>query len=180
MRRGRIPEAFTLSNNRPLGAVVIVTYNCAGYIRGCLESLRHAADGWEVITVDNGSGDDTVQVIAKEFPWATLIATGANRGFSAGNNTGAARATAPWLFFLNPDTIVSPGALDALLAAAAEHRATVIAPRLNEPDGRYQPGSADDRLPTFTSLALNVLLPPGIRPTKLSRRGTGPGGFDPG
>jgi N-acetylglucosaminyl-diphospho-decaprenol L-rhamnosyltransferase len=161
------------------GAVVIVTYNCAGYIRGCLASLRRVADQWEVITVDNGSRDDTVQVIASEFPWATLIATGANRGFSAANNTGAASATAPWILFLNPDTIVTPGALDRLVAAAAEDKASVIAPRLNEVDGRYQPGSADDRMPTFLSLVLSALLPPAVRPTRLTRQGTGPGGFDP-
>jgi N-acetylglucosaminyl-diphospho-decaprenol L-rhamnosyltransferase len=163
----------------PVGAVVIVTYNCAAYVRGCLESLRGDAERWEVIAVDNGSRDDTIKVISTEFPWVKLIATGANRGFSAGNNTGASAARAPWLLFLNPDTVVSPGALEKLLAVANDRGATVIAPRLNEPDGRYQPGSADDRMPTFIALAADALLPPAIRPRSLSRRGTGAGGLDP-
>ena len=169
---------MTPSQRTPLGTVVIVTYNCAGYIRGCLQSLRPEVENWEVIVVDNGSRDDTTQVVSREFPWAKLIATGANRGFSAANNTGAAAATAPWLFFLNPDTIVIPGALETLLAAANARRATVIAPRMNEPDGRYQPGSSDDRMPTFISLLVEALLPKPVRP-ELIRRGTGPGGFDP-
>jgi len=162
-----------------IGAVVIVTYNSAGYVRGCLNSLRGSADRWEVIVIDNDSRDDTVAVIAAEFPWVRLVATGANRGFSAGNNAGAALATASWIVFLNPDTIVAAVALDIMVASAERHAAPAIAPRLVGADGRYQAGSADDRMPTFLALSLNALLPPVLRPARLSRRGTGSGGFDP-
>src|ERR1041385_3031409 len=126
-----------------VGSVVIVTYNCASYIRECLASLREWSDRWEVVVADNGSSDDTLAVIAKEFPWVKTVAIGANIGFSFANNKGAASTSAPWLFFLNPDTIVTPGAIDALMESATKSNRLVLAPRLNNRDGTYQIGSAD-------------------------------------
>src|SRR4051812_44440648 len=164
---------------KPVGSVVIVTYNCASFIRECLDSLRGWADRWEVVVADNGSSDDTLGVIATEFPWVKTVALGANIGFSFANNRGAAVTTAPWLLFLNPDTIVTAGALDALMESATKHDDAVMVPRLNNRDGTYQIGSAGDRFPTFKSLVLKAILPPSLRPASIRTRGIGPGGFDP-
>src|SRR4051794_28366104 len=132
----------------PFGAIVIVTYNSGRHIRACLASLVNEQESWEVIVIDNGSKDDTRGIVTREFPWARLIDAGSNIGFSAASNMGARSSDAPLLLFLNPDTIVSAGALDRLVAAIEESGAAVVAPRLNGVDGEYQVEAAELKLPT--------------------------------
>src|SRR4051812_39344186 len=98
----------------PIGAVAIVTHNCREYIGECLDSLAPWKSSWQVAVVDNGSRDGTGAFIREQYPWVRLAEAGANIGFSAACNAGAAATTAPLILFLNPDTIVQPNALDIL------------------------------------------------------------------
>jgi N-acetylglucosaminyl-diphospho-decaprenol L-rhamnosyltransferase len=70
--------------------VVIVTYNSAGVIRGCLESLRHQEPPARLTTVvvDNGSTDGTRALVRAEFPEVRLVEAPRNGGFSYGTNLG--------------------------------------------------------------------------------------------
>jgi len=132
----------------PSLSIVIVTYNSASVIRQCLASLP---GGWDVerddislhkvetIVVDNGSTDGTPDLIRREFPWVRLFADHGNLLFAGGNNYGFRQASASLLFMLNPDTIVHPGALKALVEFANAHpEAGMIAPRVVNPDGTLQ------------------------------------------
>lgn len=70
-----------------------------------------------VIVVDNGSTNDSVSVITKAHPWATLIETGKNLGFTGGNNIGMKRAMkdgANFVWLLNNDIIAHKNALSIL------------------------------------------------------------------
>lgn len=98
-------------------SVIIVSLNTSGWIRGCLESLQSQDiyDQIEVIVVDNGSTDGSVEMLRSEFPDCRLIAVGENIGFGPANNVGARHASAPVLLFLNADTVVSPGSLSRML-----------------------------------------------------------------
>jgi GT2 family glycosyltransferase len=99
------------------------------------------------VVVDNGSGDGSLARIAAAIEaegwggWARAVDAGGNRGFSAGNNVGlrlllADPAPPAWLLLLNPDTVVQPGALPALLArGAAGPRIGIVGSRLEGPDG---------------------------------------------
>jgi GT2 family glycosyltransferase len=138
----------------PALSIVIVTYNSAEVIRDCLtsipggwETLRvtnsaetlRVCDDVEVIVVDNGSTDGTLDIIRNEFPWVRLFAGHGNLLFAGGNNYGFKQATAPLIFMLNPDTVVHPGALKALVEFANAHpEAGMIAPRVVNPDGSLQ------------------------------------------
>ena len=86
-------------------SVIIVTWNSAGCIASCLESLqRHGSEEiLEIIVVDNGSSDETVSLIADQYPEVRLLLMGANLGFPKANNLAAAQANGQYLFFLNPD-----------------------------------------------------------------------------
>jgi N-acetylglucosaminyl-diphospho-decaprenol L-rhamnosyltransferase len=167
------------STTAPVGAVAIVTHNCRGYIDECLDSLREAAADWEVVIVDNGSSDGTIQLIRQAYPWVRLVEAGANIGFSAACNAGAAATTAPWILFLNPDTITRGNAPCVLLETAKRKNLTVVAPRLTDREGNYQYASAELRLPSFAYFTLEYLLVNRLWPRNPWRRRADVADFDP-
>ena len=118
--------------------VVIVAYRSRELVRECLGSLRaHPPVGpMTVVVVDNASADGTPEMIASEFPEVELISSARNLGFAAATNLGATRGNAPYLLALNPDTAVTMGALDAVIAVLDTHtEVAVVGPRLERPDG---------------------------------------------
>jgi N-acetylglucosaminyl-diphospho-decaprenol L-rhamnosyltransferase len=118
--------------------VVIVSYRSRALLSRCLDSLRAHPPGcpMQVTVVDNASGDGTAEMVGAEYPEVELIASTANQGFAAATNLGASRGRAPYLLALNPDTEVTDGALDTVLAVFEEHPEVAIAgPRLQLPDG---------------------------------------------
>lgn len=131
----------------PSLSIVIVTYNSAVVIADCLASIpagwsgsaSHPPAEVETIVVDNASSDGTPALIRAQFPWVTLLADHGNLLFAGGNNYGFKQARAPLLLMLNPDTVIHPGALQALVEFADAHpQAGMIAPRLVNPDGSLQ------------------------------------------
>jgi GT2 family glycosyltransferase len=96
--------------------VVIVSYRCRELLRECLASLAEHAPEREmaVAVVDNASGDGTPEMVASEFPEVRLFASERNLGFSAGNNIGIRAGEGTYVLALNPDSRMTPGALDAL------------------------------------------------------------------
>jgi N-acetylglucosaminyl-diphospho-decaprenol L-rhamnosyltransferase len=78
-------------------------------------------------------------MVAREFPEVVLVRNTANAGFARGNNQAAARARGRYLFFLNNDTEVPPGALRRLLDYAEAHpEVGVLGPRLRDGRGNVQ------------------------------------------
>jgi GT2 family glycosyltransferase len=106
-------------------SVVIVTYRPGPGLARCLDSLQGQAGLAETILVDNGGGGPEIDV-ARAIEGVEVIDSGGNLGFAAGCNLGAGRASGDVLIFLNPDTVVAPGAI-ASLASALEDRAVGIA-----------------------------------------------------
>lgn len=115
----------------PRTLVVIVNYKVGPLVVDCLRSLEPqmtAADGTrlaEVTVVDNDSKDGSAVVIREAIAargwgdWVRLIESPLNGGFAYGNNTALRDATArgathDYVWLLNPDTLVRPGALAAL------------------------------------------------------------------
>ena len=96
--------------------IVTVTYNSAGVIGDLLRSLP--AD-IETIVVDNASSDETCQIAADLG--ARVIRLERNRGFGAGCNAGAAGNTREFVFFVNPDSQLTPECCTLLATAADAH-----------------------------------------------------------
>jgi GT2 family glycosyltransferase len=105
-------------------AVVVLTWNGREDTLACLASLRGQLGADDaVIVVDNGSKDGTEDAVRAAHPWVEVVQTGANLGFAGGNNAGLRLVVErgyAWALVLNNDTLVPVGALDALLAHAAE------------------------------------------------------------
>ncbi len=94
--------------NEKILSVIIVTYNNELTICDCLESIQKFNDigaSLEVIVVDNGSKDNTQEIIKKYGDFITFIPS-KNNGFGAGNNLGVKNSHGKYLFLLNPDTIL--------------------------------------------------------------------------
>ena len=102
-------------------AVVIPVWNGASVIEACLTAVfsQTHAHLHEVICVDNGSHDQSKQLIEAHFPQVTLLPQPVNLGFAGGVNVGLRQATADLLVLLNQDCLVQPGWLEALAARIA-------------------------------------------------------------
>ena len=137
--------------------VVIVNYRTAGLTVDCLRSLEaevrdvSAANGpVKVVVTDNLSGDDSPAVIEQAIEregwssWATLQRLDRNGGFAYGNNEAIRPALAgddkpEFVWLLNPDTVVRPGALMTLIDFLEKHSSVGLAgSRLEDPDATPQ------------------------------------------
>lgn len=127
-------------------SIVIVSYNCLGPLKECLESIA-AQDGvtYEVIVVDNASNDGTAQFLKDRKTRGAFLEN--NIGFGAGINLGQNEATGEFLFILNPDTILPSGTLQALYDFANNNENTgLLSPLIIWPDGETQRSAR--KLPT--------------------------------
>lgn len=123
-------------------SVVIVSWNTRELVRQCLHSLEETLSSSlsvEVFVVDNCSSDDSVEIIAREFPWVDLISSSTNLGFAGGNNQALVLCHGRYVLLLNPDTVVKPGALEILVRFMDEHAdAGAASSMLLNPDGTLQ------------------------------------------
>ncbi|MBM2811432.1 MAG: glycosyl transferase family 2, partial [Chloroflexi bacterium] len=96
----------------PRLSIVIPNYDGEEHLTACLEALAeldYPADRREVIVVDNGSKDGSVQLIRRDFPSVRVVQSGSNLGLAAACNRGAHEATGSVVAFLNNDMRVQPG-----------------------------------------------------------------------
>ncbi len=125
-------------------SVVIVTYRNAAQITSCLRSIGLAAApvSMEVIVVDNSSGDGTAAAARAALPSARVVERQVNDGFTGGCRVGADMAAGQWLLFLNPDAVIAPDTIEALLGCAHRHPgAGIVGGRFVDADGNADPRS---------------------------------------
>lgn len=96
-------------------AVVIPSWNSLGLLPRCLDSLRAQGEEIELLVVDNGSRDGSLEYLRREG--VDHVALPANVGFAAAVNLGVARTRAAAVLVLNADTVLEPGSVGTLLAA---------------------------------------------------------------
>lgn len=129
------------SLERPTLSVILVSWNLREMVLDCLRSL-HAEPlpfGLEVVLVDNGSRDGTVEAVRELFPQVLIVANQANVGFARANNQGVAHSHGRYVLYLNSDTIVGRGTLAACVAELERDPAVAaVGCRLMYPDGRVQ------------------------------------------
>ena len=120
--------------------IVVVAFNSAGILPACLASIPADVP---VVLVDNASTDETSAVARAARPGLVVVRTPRNLGFGRGANAGFAAVETDFGLLLNADARLTPGVLEALVAAA-EHYPTagLLAPEIFGDDGALQFGHA--------------------------------------
>lgn len=142
------PESIDVS-------IIIVNWNTRDVLRECLQSVYRGlgALNAEVLVVDNGSTDQSPEMVAQEFPQVGLIANPDNRGFAAANNQALSVARGRYFLLLNSDTIVLADVLTASLKYMdANRKVGVLGCRVLNDDGSVQ--LTCSRFPTLVNLVL--------------------------
>ena len=101
----------------PKVSVNIVTFNSAGDVAACLESLhRQTFQDFHIHVLDNASSDDTLRIV-EPFDVAYLMRSPTNTGFCKAHNKLARRFPSEYVLFLNPDTVLTPSFIEELVRA---------------------------------------------------------------
>ncbi len=109
-------------------SIIIVNWNTCGLLGQCLQSVctQSSSSNFEVIVVDNGSSDGSVEMVRRDFPQTRLLVNLENRGFAAANNQGISVAKGRYVLLLNSDTIVLDRAIEKTVAFADCHPDTAV------------------------------------------------------
>ncbi len=121
-------------------SIIIPVFNQFQFTHACLASLQTIKErsAFEVIVVDDCSTDETAELVPR-MQGVVYLRNEKNSGFIASCNRGAEKARGKYLFFLNNDTIVTPGWLTALLGTFVEDpQAGIVGSKLVYPHGQLQ------------------------------------------
>ena len=132
------PGSFAGPDDLAEVAVVIVTYQSAADLPGLLDSLRDEArhTSLRVIVADNASADGSAD-LARSAGDVVVVDTGGNLGYAAGINTAVSHAgDARSILVLNPDLVVEPGCIAALLRRLQSSGPGIVVPRILDAAGR--------------------------------------------
>ena len=124
----------------PRLSIVIVTYNSASQIDGCLTSLTEHLPSvdHETLVVDNASPDGTAAAVRRRWPRVRVVDVGANVGFAKASNLGIRQTYSELVLLLNPDTLVAAGALDTLIASLDTRLDVAVIGRLQTAESRHR------------------------------------------
>jgi GT2 family glycosyltransferase len=102
-------------------SVIVTNYRRPDLLLRCLESLQDCCRSTQaqVVVVDNGSDDESCDLVREHFPHFILVSLEKNGGYPAAVNAGLRASSGEWVLTLNNDTVVERGALEALLAVAS-------------------------------------------------------------
>jgi GT2 family glycosyltransferase len=139
--------------------IITVNFRCWDHLRAALDGLSPATQlhegRWEIIVVDNASGGDELEQFRKRYDTVRFLENAGNLGFASANNLGARNAAGEYLLFMNPDVVVDPTQVDALLREKKAHPeiALLTAPQF---DGRGRLQKSFDQFPDLLTYFRSV------------------------
>ena len=149
--------------------VIVVTYNGMRWLERCLGSVQADAD---LYVFDNDSTDGSADFVASRFPSAKLVRSAENLGFSKPNNLGfeyAIKKGYEYVYLLNQDAWLEPGALEKLVAVAQSHPEYGVLSPMQYQDGYQIFDSQFEKILPSTRKA-EFVLEPGQKSTSSTRK----------
>jgi GT2 family glycosyltransferase len=141
-------------------SIVLVCWNNKAYLGPCLESLYSSQlkSTFDVVVVDNGSTDGSLEMLREDYPEILVIENGQNVGLSKASNQGIQATNGKYVLLLNNDTIVNREALDGFVDYLHEHpEVGAVGGKLLNEDHSFQAGYAK-----FSTLWEEFLIVTGI------------------
>lgn len=144
--------------DQPRVSVIIPNWNGAHHLPECLDSLAaQRFDDFQTVVVDNGSSDESLEIIDRSTLPVRVIRNAANLGFSAAVNAGIRATDSELVVLLNNDTRVDPGWIEALVGAMDAHPdAGFGASRMLLYDPPHRVDSAGDRYSLWSGGGVNI------------------------
>lgn len=136
---------------------VIVTYNSVEHIARCLDTIVCSRAENEIVVFDNASSDASAAIAEAHEAVSEVVRSDRNLGFSRAVNAAATGRQFDFVLLANPDMILDPGAIDALIDAAGEHPdAGIFGGESRDTSGSTWPGAvlADHDLAHAAKFAL--------------------------
>ena len=114
--------------SKPDLSIIILNYNTKELLGNCLSSLEKLKGEvkFEVVVIDNGSSDGSVDMLKDKFSWVNVIETGENLGFGRGNNRARDHINSDYVLLLNSDTIVNKDTLRETLTYLKKNKLGAI------------------------------------------------------
>lgn len=132
-------------------SIIILNYKTKGLVKNCIRSIQDSDMpylNYEIIVVDNNSGDNIKEVLEQNFYGIRFIQAGQNLGMGAGNNLGIKNAQGKYVAIINPDIMVTGDSFKKLYYFMESNPKIGLAgPKLINPDGSLQYTCC--RFPTF-------------------------------
>jgi len=143
-------------------SVITVTWNNSKTIEKQIESVRKGAGDieFEEIIIDNGSKDDTVEII-KKYGEVKLIQNTENKGFAYANNQAYKIAQGEFILFLNPDNELEENSLSKLIQKMKDNeKMGLLSVKLTDKNGKFNKSASPRRFPKLSDqLALLLKIP---------------------
>jgi len=114
------------SKEKVVLSIVVVSFNTVEYLTRCIDFIRKNPPtvSFEIFIVDNNSKDNSTEIVKEYYPEVKLIENSENFGFSYANNQAIVRSRGKYILILNPDTVVTKGAIDQLVNYMEENPST--------------------------------------------------------
>ncbi len=136
-----VPPSSDAEPNEVRISVILINLNTRDFLEACLKSMGDRLDRpeYEVILVDNGSTDGSLEMVRSQFPQVRLFPQEKNLGFTKANNIGLREARGRYLLVLNSDTEIIDDALEMMCDYMdANPDVGGLGPKLLNPDGTRQ------------------------------------------
>lgn len=156
----------------PLVSAIVLTYRSPRDTLTCVRALleQSIGDALEVIVVDNHSDTDSIGILRTQLPVDSrlrIVEARKNLGYGNGNNFGAQFAGGEYLLIINPDNVLSPDALEKMIAAMeADSTIGILAPKLVFPDGKVRDSAR--AFPSFADVFIKRTMLRHLFPQKIA------------
>jgi len=122
-------------------SIIIVNWNSKDVLKDCLNSIYKSRfnSEYEILVVDNGSSDNSAEVIEKQFPHVRLIKNKENAGYAQANNQAIGESKGRYVLLLNPDTIILNNAIEKMVDFLSKNKDIgILGPKIFRRDGSLQ------------------------------------------